>query len=171
MTDEEKLQKYLPLIRNAAGWTAEDLGTKIGLTKQTISNLENQKTRMSKTQYLAIQMVISQKIATTPDDLTLANVMKLVMDTDEEQTINYDAIPQAMAAVEHLDSEKFTSIRKKGRNTSAVETAVGSAVGGIAGAMSMLGLGPVGAVHAAILGATIAPWLAKALNGEKEEND
>ena len=171
MTDEEKLQKYLPLIRNAAGWTAEDLGTKIGLTKQTISNLENQKTRMSKTQYLAIQMVISQKIATTPDDLTLANVMKLVMDTDEEQTINYDAIPQAMAAVAHLDSEKFTSIRKKGRNTSAVETAVGSAVGGIAGAMSMLGLGPVGAVHAAILGATIAPWLAKALNGEKEEND
>lgn len=171
MTDEEKLQKYLPLIRNAAGWTAEDLGTKIGLTKQTISNLENQKTRMSKTQYLAIQMVISQKIATTPDDLTLANVMKLVMDTDEDQTINYDAIPQAMAAVEHLDSEKFTSIRKKGRNASAVETAVGSAVGGIAGAMSMLGLGPVGAVHAAILGATIAPWLAKALNGEKEEND
>lgn len=75
MTDEEKLQKYLPLIRNAAGWIAEDLGTKIGLTKQTISNLENQKTRMSKTQYLAIQMVISQKIATTPDDLTLANVM------------------------------------------------------------------------------------------------
>ena len=114
MTDEEKLQKYLPLIRNAAGWTAEDLGTKIGLTKQTISNLENQKTRMSKTQYLAIQMVISQKIATTPDDLTLANVMKLVMDTDEEQTINYNAIPQAMAAVAHLDSEKFTSIRKKG---------------------------------------------------------
>lgn len=171
MTDEEKLQKYLPLIRNAAGWTAEDLGTKIGLTKQTISNLENQKTRMSKTQYLAIQMVISQKIATTPDDLTLANVMKLVMDTDEEQTINYDAIPQAMAAVAHLDSEKFTSIRKKGRNASAVEAAIGSAVGGIAGAMSMLGLGPVGAVHAAILGATIAPWLAKALNGEKEEND
>ena len=171
MTDEEKLQKYLPLIRNAAGWTAEDLGTKIGLTKQTISNLENQKTRMSKTQYLAIQMVISQKIATTPDDLTLANVMKLVMDNDVEQTINYDAIPQAMAAVEQLDSETFTSIRKNERNAPALGATVGSAVGGIAGAMSMLGLGPVGAVHAAILGATIAPWWAKALNGEKEEND
>lgn len=171
MTDEEKLQKYLPLIRNAAGWTAEDLGTKIGLTKQTISNLENQKTRMSKTQYLAIQMVISQKIATTPDDLTLANVMKLVMDTDEDQAINYDAIPQAMAAVERLDSEAFTSIRKNGKNSPVLGAAVGSAVGGIAGAMSMLGLGPVGAVSAAILGATIAPWLTKALNEKKEEND
>lgn len=171
MTDEEKLQKYLPLIRNAAGWTAEDLGTKIGLTKQTISNLENQKTRMSKTQYLAIQMVISQKIATTPDDLTLANVMKLVMDTDEDQAINYDAIPQAMAAVERLDSEAFTPIRKNGKNSPVLGAAVGSAVGGIAGAMSMLGLGPVGAVSAAILGATIAPWLTKALNEKKEEND
>lgn len=171
MTDEEKLQKYLPLIRNAAGWTAEDLGTKIGLTKQTISNLENQKTRMSKTQYLAIQMVISQKIATTPDDLTLANVMKLVMATDEDQAINYDAIPQAMAAVERLDSEAFTPIRKNGKNSPVLGATVGSAVGGIAGAMSMLGLGPVGAVSAAILGATIAPWLTKALNEKKEEND
>lgn len=71
MTDEEKLQKYLPLIRNAAGWTAEELGNKIGVTKQTISNLENQRNRMSKTQYLAIQMVISQKIATTPKTLRL----------------------------------------------------------------------------------------------------
>ena len=62
MTDEEKLQKYLPLIRSAAGWTAEELGKKIGVTKQTISNLENQKTKISKTQYLAIQMVISQKL-------------------------------------------------------------------------------------------------------------
>lgn len=165
MTDEEKLQKYLPLIRNAAGWTAEELGNKIGVTKQTISNLENQKTRMSKTQYLAIQMVISQKIATTQDDLTLANVMKLVMDTDEEQIINYDAVPQAMAAVEHLDKEVSTSET----HSPVLGSAVGSAVGGIAGAMAMLGLGPVGAISAAVLGATIAPWLTKALDEEEKK--
>lgn len=47
----------------------------------------------------------------------------------------------------------------------------GSGVGGIAGAISMLGLGAVGAGSEAILGATIAPWLKKALNEEKEEND
>lgn len=169
MTDEEKLQKYLPLIRNAAGWTAEDLGNKIGVTKQTISNLENQKTRISKTQYLAIQMVISQKIATTPDDLTLANVMKLVMGTDEEQTINYAAVSQAMAEVERIDNETSIPVRKSGSNTPVLGAAVSSTVGGIAGAMSMLGLGPVGAVSAAILGATIAPWLTKALNEDKKE--
>lgn len=169
MTDEEKLQKYLPLIRNAAGWTAEELGNKIGVTKQTISNLENQKTRMSKTQYLALQMVISQKIATTVDDLTLANIMKLVMNTDEEETINYDAVPHAIAAVEHLDNEPLTSVSSTHRSDPALGAMVGSTVGGIAGAMAMLGLGPVGAVSAAVLGATISPWLTKALDEDKKE--
>ena len=169
MTDEEKLQKYLPLIRNAAGWTAEELGNKIGVTKQTISNLENQKTRMSKTQYLAIQMVISQKIATTPDDLTLANVMKLVMDTHDEQTINYDAVPHAIAAVEQLGEEASTSTSKNEIHSPELGAMVGSTVGGIAGAMAMLGLGPVGAISAAVLGATIAPSLKKALDEDKRD--
>lgn len=169
MSDEEKLQKYLPLLRSAAGWTAEELGNKIGVTKQTISNLENQKTKMSKTQYLAIQMVISQKIATTPDDLTLANVMKLVMDTDEEQIINYDAVPHAIAAVEHLDKETFTFAGVSETHSPVLEGAVGSTVGSLAGAIAMLGLEPVGAISAAVLGATITPWLTKALGEDKGE--
>lgn len=170
MTDEEKLQKYLPLIRSAAGWTAEELGSKIGVTKQTISNLENQKTRMSKLQYLAIQMVISQKIATTPDDLTLANVMRLVMELDDEQMINYDAVPDAIAAAEHPDNDVGCSANENVTPDKSAGTTVGTAAVGVAGAMAMLGLGPVGAVSAAVLGATIAPWLTKALN-EEEKND
>lgn len=184
MTDEERLQKYLTLIRNAAGWTAEDLGNKIGVTKQTISNLENQKTKMSKTQYLAIQMVISQKIATTPNDSTLANIMKLVMNTDEEPPINYEAVPKAMEAVKHLDvetggvidtttphhPEQVTSAQTV--SGAALGTAASSAAGSIAGAIGMLGLGPVGAISAAVLGATIAPWLTKALDldNDKDKN-
>ena len=159
MTDEEKLQKYLPLIRSAAGWTAEELGKKIGVTKQTISNLENQKTKISKTQYLAIQMVISQKIA---------NVMKLMMDIDDEQTIHYDAIPCALAAAEQIDKETETIGSGNGSH-SVTGSAVGAAVGGVGGAIAMLGLGPAGAISAAVLGATIAPWLTKALDEEKQK--
>lgn len=172
MSDEEKLQKYLPLIRSAAGWTAEELGNKIGVTKQTISNLENQKTKMSKTQYLAIQMVISQRIATSLDDPTLSNIMKLMMNTDEEQPINYDAIPQAMAVVEDIEKEMPTTTSeiydhsKKG----IIGTTVGAA-GAIGSAIAMLGLGPASAISAAVLGATIAPWLTKALNEDEEERD
>ena len=114
-------------------------------------------------------MVISQKIATTQDDLTLANVMKLVMDTDEEQTINYDAVPHAIAAAEQLDKETYTSTSTGEAHSPVLGAAVGSTVGGIGGAMAMLGLGPVGAISAAVLGATIAPWLTKALDEDKEE--
>ena len=42
-----KLQENLASIRKIAGWTSEILGTKIGVTKQTISNLENRKTTMN----------------------------------------------------------------------------------------------------------------------------
>ena len=163
MTDEEKLQKGLPLIRHATGWTAEELGNKIGVSKQTISNLENQKTKMTKTQYLALQMVISQKIATTPDDLTLAHIMQLIMGTEEEQIINYDAIPEAMAAVEKLTKENGTDsyIEKKCcRSVNAMDF-------GVCGAAAALNLNPVAAIGAAILGAIITPWLTKALGDDK----
>ena len=36
-----RLQKNLSSIRKIAGWTAEVLGNKIGVTKQTISNLDS----------------------------------------------------------------------------------------------------------------------------------
>ena len=41
------LQKNLSAVRKIAGWTSEQLGEKIGVTKQTISNLENEKTKMT----------------------------------------------------------------------------------------------------------------------------
>ena len=46
---------------------------------------------------------------------------------------------------------------------------MGAAVGGVGGAIAMLGLGPAGAISAAVLGATIAPWLTKALDEEKQK--
>lgn len=160
MTDEEKLQKYLPLIRNAAGWTAEELGQKIGVTKQTISNIENNKTKLSKTQYLAIQMVISQKIATTTDNLTLANIMKMVFEVDEEEQIDYSAVEMAKKlALGDMNSKNI-------RISDGVKRVVG--MSGIAGAMNMIGLTPVGAVSAAVLGATIQPWLTKSLREDKK---
>ena len=61
-TDITKLQNNLLLIRNAGGWTAEVFGDMIGVTKQTISNLENKKTEMTKTQYIAIRAVLDYEI-------------------------------------------------------------------------------------------------------------
>ena len=66
-TDITKLQNNLLLIRNAGGWTAEVFGDMIGVTKQTISNLENKKTEMTKTQYIAIRAVLDYEMEENPN--------------------------------------------------------------------------------------------------------
>ena len=43
------MQENLCDLRKIAGWTAENLATKLGTTKQTISNIENQSSRSSLT--------------------------------------------------------------------------------------------------------------------------
>ena len=74
MNDKEKKQKQIKLlqqnlcsIRKIAGWTTQQLGEKIGLTKQTISNLENNKTPMTLTQYIAIRAVLDFEMQTNPN--------------------------------------------------------------------------------------------------------
>ena len=34
-----RMQEYLLLIRRTVGWTAEEFGEKIGVTRQTINNI------------------------------------------------------------------------------------------------------------------------------------
>ena len=84
-----RLQKNLQAIRKIAGLTAEELGEYIGVTKQTISNLENQKTKMTKTQYLALMMVINTLVA-NPDNAQLKSVVEILLkpDADEEKELN-----------------------------------------------------------------------------------
>ena len=43
MSIEDRLQQNLLLIRRCVGWTAIELGEKIGVTRQTINNLEANK--------------------------------------------------------------------------------------------------------------------------------
>ena len=80
----KKLQQNLSSIRKIAGWTAEVLGDKIGVTKQTISNLENQKTPMNFTQYIAIRSVIDAEIESNKDNEVLPKVVALLLDSDDE---------------------------------------------------------------------------------------
>jgi DNA-binding XRE family transcriptional regulator len=97
MTDELKerykqirmLQQNLASIRRIAGWTAEVLGSKIGVTKQTISNLGNQKSAMNFTQYIAIRSVIDAEIENNKENEVLPKVMVLLLDS-EDQIDEYD---------------------------------------------------------------------------------
>ncbi len=69
------MQDNLCDLRRIAGWTAETLAGKLGVTKQTISNLENQKVRLSRIQYIAIRAVFECEIASNRNNTTLRKVM------------------------------------------------------------------------------------------------
>jgi transcriptional regulator with XRE-family HTH domain len=80
----KKLQQNLSSIRKIAGWTAEVLGDKIGVTKQTISNLENQKTSMNFTQYIAIRSILDYEIENNKENEVLPKVVALLLDSGDE---------------------------------------------------------------------------------------
>ena len=68
MNEIERLQENLLLLRRAVGWTAEELGERIGVTRQTINNLEAQRNKLSKTQYIAIRAVLDAEMNKSPED-------------------------------------------------------------------------------------------------------
>lgn len=96
----KKLQQNLSSIRKIAGWTAEVLGDKIGVTKQTISNLENQKTPMNFTQYIAIRSVLDYEIENNKENEVLPKVVALLLDSGNElDDDNYSKVQDAAGTV------------------------------------------------------------------------
>ncbi|AIQ62435.1 transcriptional regulator [Paenibacillus stellifer] len=145
------LQSNLSAIRKIAGWTSEQLGDRIGVTKQTISNLENGKTQMTLTQYIAIRSVIDFEIQTNKENTVLPQVVEILLNRDEEYTDE--------------EREKISEM---------VQTIAATASGGISGkalAAVSAGLlggifgGPLIAVGGIVAGTT---WLAKILKDKKK---
>jgi transcriptional regulator with XRE-family HTH domain len=125
------LQKNLSAIRKISGWTAEQLGEKIGVTKQTISNLENGKTPLTLTQYIAIRTVIDFEIQTNKENTVLPQVVEILLNRDEE----------------YNDEERK-------QISESVKTIAATASGGIGGVA-------LAAVSAGLLGGTLgAPFIA-----------
>ena len=80
-----RLQNNLQAIRKVAGWTTQELGDMVGVTKQTISNIENKRTTLTKTQYIALRTVIDYEIASRGDDTTLAQVVQVLLMPEEDE--------------------------------------------------------------------------------------
>ena len=81
----KRLQENLGTIRKIAGWTTQNLGERIGVTKQTISNLENQKTEMTLTQYIAIRTVIDYEIENNKSHEVLPRVVHILLDVPDDE--------------------------------------------------------------------------------------
>lgn len=156
----EKLQTNLQAIRKVAGWTTEELGEQIGVTKQTISNLENRKTTMTKTQYIALRTVIDYEIATNTENSTLAQVVKALLNSDDED-LTEEEEARTIEKKEYTEAVKTISATVKSKDkykdvllTGGVAAAVGSTL------MAM-------AANPLIIGMT-AEWMSKIITGKKK---
>ena len=77
-----RLQDNLSSLRKLAGWTAEGLGNQLGVTKQTISNLETKKTPMNKMQYIAIRAVFEKRCYELGENQILKQAIEILVDKD-----------------------------------------------------------------------------------------
>ena len=87
-----RLQENLASIRRIAGWTAEDLGEMLGVTKQNISNLEKENTKLSQAQYIAIRHLLDYQISLDKKNRTLPHIIRLLLDSLEIQGHEYSLL-------------------------------------------------------------------------------
>lgn len=76
-----RFQDSLSTLRKVAGWSAEDLGKQLDVTRQTIVNLETGRIKMTKIQYLAIRMAFQREIE-EHENKTLEKVLVLLVDAE-----------------------------------------------------------------------------------------
>lgn len=67
----------LLLFRQSLGWSAAELGERVGVTRQTINNIENpnNNTKLSKTLYLAIRCVFAEEISSKPKETEMLQIL------------------------------------------------------------------------------------------------
>lgn len=166
----EKLQNGLPIIRKVAGWSAEDLGNMIGVTKQTISNIENKKTPMTLTQYIAIRAIIDYEIQNNPDNKDLETVVNILVDNDDKD-LSEEQAKEKKESIQLLSKAAAGGLCGSALiNTlisllSGIGTVSASMIAG--GAMVGSVAGPMGTVA----GATLGIWLAEIVNDKKNKKN
>lgn len=108
------LQDNLKSIREILNWTSEDLGNLIGVTKQTISNLETKNSKLTKLHYIAIRTVVDFEIeklkSTDSDRAKRAEMLLEVLSKAEAENLDFDEISQASKLIV---SSKFAAIAGK----------------------------------------------------------
>ena len=90
------LQDNLKSIREILNWTSADLGDLIGVTKQTISNLETKNSKLTKLHYIALRTVVDFEIeklkSTDSDRAKRAEMLLEVLSKAEAENLDFDEI-------------------------------------------------------------------------------
>lgn len=112
------LQNNLKAIRVILNWTSSDLSNLIGVTKQTISNLEKNNSRLTKLHYIALRTVI---------DFEIENLKKTDRDRADraEMLLNFfdESEKYAVSENKSLDFEQISEVSSLIAATSTVKLA------------------------------------------------
>lgn len=154
MKEIERMQKYLLLIRRTVGWTADEFGDRIGVTRQTINNLEAGRNKLSKTQYIAMRSVLDAEIVAYPEE---TEMLKLILDVFVDNPEKYpDKDREALLAKANMITPSILAGSTSRKDVSKEMMATAVAIGAFAAIIGPMSLGLAA-------GSTTAAWLAKVL--------
>ena len=152
MEEITRMQDHLLLIRMAVGWTAEEFGERIGVTRQTINNIENGRNKLSKTQYIAMRSVLDAEMDRSPED---TGMLRLLLDVlvDHPEKYSDEEREKVLADANML----VPSILAGTSSRSMVSKKLLKDIGALAGVSVGALLGTLG------IAAGLNAWLAKAV--------
>lgn len=159
MEEIARMQEHLLLIRRTVGWTAEEFGERIGVTRQTINNIESGRNRLTKTQYIAMRSVLDAEMAQSPEDTKMLRILLEILVDNPSKYSKADReklISKANMVAPSILSGAATR-KEVSKEWVATATAIG---GGIMAALSVL------TVAGPIIGST---WLSIIMHANKKK--
>lgn len=159
MEEISRMQEHLLLIRRTVGWTAEEFGERIGVTRQTINNIESGRNNLTKTQYIAMRSVLDAEMIQAPEDTKMLKVLLDVL-VDHPSKYSPQDCENLLAKANLMAPSILAGTTSRANVSKEWMRAAGAVVG--AGAL----MGPIG------LGAGLAAvnvWLAKAISDGKKK--
>lgn len=129
-----RLQENLETIRKIAGWTTQRLADEIGVSRQTISNIENDRSPMTKTQYLAIRTVLNFEIVERSNDKLAEALSKLVDEPSEAEETEESGHEANISKTGRVKPSDYSTSTMKGLSllTTAMLAASGFAAASVA---------------------------------------
>lgn len=80
-----RFEPHLLLTRRLIGWSAAAFGEKIGVSRQTINNLETGRSHLSKTEYLLIRRVLEDEFDPDANEPSMLEILlEMLVDHPEE---------------------------------------------------------------------------------------
>ena len=71
----ETFEQYFPLIKAAVGWNAETFARRVGVSRQTINNLENKRVKLTKVLYNSIRWELDSEIQNNKEGTEMLKVL------------------------------------------------------------------------------------------------